>query len=33
MQKQKHNQHIVNEHNPSDCYICNELSAVKKEKK
>ena len=25
----KHNQHIVHEHNPSDCYVCNELGAVK----
>ena len=25
----KHNQHIADEHNPSDCYVCNELGAVK----
>lgn len=25
----KHNQHIADGHNPSDCYVCNELGAVK----
>ena len=27
--KEKHNQHIADEQNFSDCYVCNELDAVK----
>ena len=25
----KHNERVMSEHNPSECYVCNELGAIK----